>query len=159
MVVDTPTMADLAGLLVESKPMFEQMGFEEYGNGWEFDKMLDWWIEVITSPAYDCVIVKDGERIVGVSVVAYKANHHWHTGGLKACEMAHHAAPDLPKVTVCRIMITMLDAIVEKVKTRGAEYFYIGFDPKPQFASWGRYLEKKGYIDSSHVMVAKVGNL
>jgi len=143
----------------ESKPMFDQMGFEEYGNGWEYDKMVQWWTDVITNPVYDIVIALEGKRLVGVSVVMYQTRHFWHTGAMKACEMAHHAAPDLPTVSRCRIMIQMLAAITEKIKGQGAKYFYIGYDPKPEFAAWGRYLMKKGFIDTSHVLMAKVGDL
>jgi len=158
-IIDTPTLADLPALMVESKPMFDQMGFEEYGNGWEYDKMMQWWIDVISNPIYDIVVAREGNRLVGVSVVMYQTKHFWHTGPMKACEMAHHAAPDLPKITVCRIMIQMLAAITRKIKERGAKYFYIGYDPKPEFKAWGDYLMKKGFIDTSHVLMAKVGEI
>ena len=159
MVIDTPTINDIAALVVESEAMFNQMGFAEYGNGWEYDKVVEWWTDVITNSVYDVVVARDGCRIIGVSVVAYRTAHFWHTRGMKACEMVHHAVPDLSTTTICRIMIEMLKAIIVKIKAKGAEFFYIGYDPKPEFAAWGRYLLKKGYIDTSHVMMAKVGDL
>src|SRR6185369_10171614 len=139
--------------MVESKPMFEQMGFEEYGNGWEYDKMAQWWTDVLTNPVYDIVVARERTRLVGVSVIMYQTRHFWHTGSIKACEMAHHAAPDLPAVTRGRIMIQMLDPIMYKATNKGAKFFYMGYDPKPEFASWGRYLIKKGFIDTSHVLM------
>lgn len=157
MIIDTPTLADLPALMVESKPMFDEMGFERYGNGYEAEKMAVWWTDVITNPDYSIVIAREGRRLVGVSVVRYQRSHFWHTGGMKACEMAHHAAPDLPKVTRCRIMIMLLKAMVEKIKAAGAEWFYIGYDP--EFKGWGDYLTKQGYLESSRLMVAKVGDL
>lgn len=159
MLIDTPTLSDLAGLIVESKPMFDEMGFEEYGNAWERESMIEWWTDVITKPMFDIVVAREGGRIIGVSVTAYTNKFFWHKGPLHANELAHHAAPDLPTFKRCKIMILMLDAMITKMKARGAEYFKIGYDPKPQFAAWGRYLLKRGFIDSSHVLVAKVGTL
>jgi len=152
-------MSDLAGLIIESKPMFAEMGFEAYGNAWEYESMVEWWTDVLTKPAFDIIVARENQRIVGVSVVAYTNKFFWHKGPLHANELAHHAAPDLSTVARCRIMITMLDAILEKVKAKGTEYFKIGYDPKPEFAGWGRYLQKRGFIDSSHVLVTKVDGL
>lgn len=145
--------------MAESKPMFDEMGFEEYGNAWEFDSMVEWWTAVLTTPHHDIVVAREGKRIVGVSVVAYTDKFFWHKGPLHANELAHHAAPDLPTVTRCRIMIMLLDAMIAKARAKGAARFFIGYDPKPMFAGWGRYLAKRGFIDSSHVLVAKVGDL
>ena len=156
MIIETPTTKDLAGLVIESEAMFREMGFEKYGNDWQYDSMVEWWTDVITKPVYDIVIAKEGPRIVGVSVICYTDRHFWHKGSLQSNELAHHASPDLPTYTRCKIMIKMLDAVIDKMKARGAEYFKIGYDPKPEFAAWGRYLMKRGFIDSSHVLVAKL---
>ena len=157
MIIETPTIADLSGLIVESKPMFDEMGFEEYGNAWELESMVQWWSDVVNKDMFDVVVAKEDGRIIGVSVVCYTDKFFWHKGSLHANELAHHAAPDLPTFKRCKIMIKMLDAITEKIKARGAEYFKIGYDPK--FKTWGDYLLKKGFIGSSHVLVAKVGAL
>lgn len=152
-------MLDLAGLIVESKPMFDEMGFEEYGNAWEYESMVEWWTSVMTTPNHEVLIAKEGNRIVGVSVCCYVNKFFWHKGPLHANELAHHAAPDLPLFKRCKIMIKMLEHMVKTIKAKGAVKYFIGYDPKPQFKAWGDYLRKKGFIDTSHVLMAKVGDL
>lgn len=156
MVIDTPTMLDHAGLVVESEAMFREMGFEEYGSDWEADKMIEWWEEVITSDDYEVVVARDKMRIVGVSVAQYHSYHPWHNGPLRAIESAHHAVPDLPTYRRSKIMIQLLDAMLVKLAERGARYFFIGYDPKPQFKQWGDYLRRRGFIDSAHVLMTKL---
>jgi hypothetical protein len=157
--IETPTLADLPELLKESKPMFEEMGFEEYGNAWDFESMIEWWKTVLTTNHHSIVIARESGRIIGVSVVCYTDRFFWHKGPIHANELAHHAAPDLPTFKRCKIMIKMLAAMIEKMREKGAVRFFIGYDPKPQFAAWGDYLKRKGFIDTSHVLMAKVGGL
>lgn len=159
MIIETPTITDLAGLMVESKPMFDEMGFEAYGNAWEYESMVQWWTTVLLAENHDIVVARENNRIVGVSVVAYTNTFFWHKGPLHANELAHHAAPDLHTFKRCKIMILMLNAIYKKAMAKGAEFFKIGYDPKPEFKTWGDYLRKKGFIDSSHVLVRKVGGV
>lgn len=156
MTIETPTIADLDELVAVSYPMWAEMGFDAYGSQWQKESMIEWWTDVITKSMFDMVLARDKGRIVGVSVICYTNKFFWFKGPLHANELAHHADPSLPTVTRCRIMIKMLDSMIERIKARGAEYFKIGYDPKPEFASWGRYLKSRGFIDSSHVLVAKV---
>jgi len=156
-IIDTPTMKDLAGLMIESKPMFDEMGFEETGNSWEYDAMVEWWTSVLTQPNHDIVVAREGSRIVGVSVVYYPAKGLWHRVNTQALEMAHHAAPDLPTFQRCKIMIKMLDAIVEKIRERGPLYFKISYVPKPEFKTWGDYLRKRGFMESGIQLAQRIG--
>lgn len=159
MIIESPTLQDIPELVKESKPMFDEMGFEEYGNNWELESMIEWWTDVINKPVFEILVARENNRIIGVSVACYVNKFFWHKGKLHANELAHHAAPDLPTYKRCKIMIKLLNAMVDIFKTKNVEFFKIGYDPKPQFSAWGDYLMKQGFISSSHVLVAKVGNL
>lgn len=154
MIIETPTIKDLAGLIVESKGMFDQMGFEEGGTEWHYDSMVEWWTEVLTTPNHDILIAREGGRIIGVSVVIYVDTFRWHKGQLQAWELAHHASPDLPIVTRCRVMIKMLNAQIENTKKRGAKF--TRFSYSPVFPEWGEYLRRRGFIDTSHCLALKL---
>lgn len=159
MLIESPSIEDLGELVKVSKPMFDEMGFEEYGNAWELESMIEWWTDVITKPYFDMVVARENGSIIGVSVVGYVNKFFWHKGPLHANELAHHALPSLPVYKKCKIMIKMLEAMIYKLKEKGVEFFKIGYDPKPEFKAWGDYLKRRGFIDSSHVLVAKVGDL
>ncbi len=156
MIIDTPTMADHAALVVESEAMFNEMGFDEFGNSWERDVMREWWETVLTTANHDIVVAREGKRIVGVSVAFYPAKGLWHKVNTQALELAHHAAPDLPTFKRCKIMIKMLDAMTAKVAARGPLFFKMSYSPKPGFEQWGDYLRKRGFIDSGRQVAAKV---
>jgi len=153
-IIETPTIQDLAGLIVESKGMFDQMGFEKGGTRWEYDSMVKWWTDVLTTPNHDILVARSGSRIIGVSVVCYVDEFRWYKGQLQAWELAHHASPDLPVVTRCRIMIQLLKKQIENIRKRGALYFRISYDPN--FPEWGNYLKKHGYIPTSHSLALKL---
>jgi len=156
-IIETPTIKDLAGLVCESKAMFDEMGFEATGNSWEYESMVIWWETVLTSNDHDVVVARDGNRIVGVSVVFYPSRGLWHKKNTQACELAHHAAPDLPTVTKCRIMIKMLEEMEQKIAIRGPLFYKISYSPKPEFESWGKYLKKRGYGNPVCQLAKKVG--
>jgi hypothetical protein len=155
-IIETPTIKDLAGLIVESKAMFEEMGFEKHGNSWEQDVMQEWWEKVLTTDSHDIVVAKECIRIVGVSVVYYPPKGLWHRVNTQALELAHHAAPDLPTFTRCKIMIKMLQAIMDKVAKRGPLHFKMSYLAEPGFDAWGNYLMKKGFTESGRQLSAMV---
>jgi len=159
MQIVTPTLEHLAGLIVESKGWYDEMGFDEFGNGWDLDRVIEWWRMVITQPIYEAVIAIEGLRIIGAFVCFYKDKHFWHTGPLHACEMVNHTASDLVMTRRGKAMIGMFGAMVAKLKKRKTDYLFIGYDPRPEFKAYGEYLKRKGFIDTSHVLMAKVGDL
>ena len=154
MVIEHPTIDDLKEIVETSYVWYQSMDFDSVGKHFDRQVVTDLWKDSILSPfKYDVLVAREKNTIVGAFGIVYSTSHTWFKGILQGYELVFHADPRLPRFTQGKVMLSLLDAMVPKIKARNPDAVFIGTDCRyPEVAGM---LKRKGALPVMTTMMLK----